>query len=512
MALSQAASSQGTSTGAASDPAAGSVSAGITEGLTFDDVLLVPGASSVHPAEVELASDLTPRIRLAMPLVSSPMDTVTEHRTAICLAQEGGIGIIHKNLSIEAQAAEVAKVKRSESGMIVDPITLEPEETIHEALDLMHRHGISGLPVVKGEQAVGIVTNRDLRFVKDLDRPVSTIMTSGDRLITVQLGVSMERAKELLHANRIEKLLVIDPQRNLRGLITIKDIEKAQRYPLASKDGMGRLRVGAALGVAGDLLDRGQALLDAGADLLLVDSSHGHAESVLEAIERLHSTFPDVEIVGGNVATGEGAEALIKAHVSGVRCGVGPGSICTTRIVAGVGVPQLTAIMDCAEVCRRHDVPLIADGGVKYSGDLVKALAAGASTVMLGSLFAGTDEAPGEIVLQQGRSFKVYRGMGSLSALREGYRDRYFQGDELEPTKLVPEGVEGRVPHRGPLTNSVHQLLGGLRSGMGLVGAPDLDALRQRARFMRITGAGLRESHPHDVIITEEPPNYWLER
>jgi IMP dehydrogenase len=482
------------------------------EGLTFDDVLLLPGPSSVHPAQVDLAADLTARRRLAIPLVSSPMDTVTEHRTAICLAQEGGIGIIHKNLSIPAQAAEVAKVKRSESGMIVDPITLEPEETIQDALDLMHRHGISGLPVVRGEQLVGIVTHRDLRFVKDLDRPVSTLMTSGERLITVKLGVSMERAKELLHANRIEKLLVIDDHGNLRGLITIKDIEKAQRYPQASKDALGRLCVGAAVGVTGDLLERAQALIDAGADVLLLDSSHGHAEAVLAALERLHVTFPEVEVIGGNVATAEGAEALIKAHAAAVRCGVGPGSICTTRVIAGVGVPQLTAVLDASEVCRRHGVPLIADGGIKYSGDIVKALAAGASTVMLGSLFAGTDEAPGEIVLHQGRSFKVYRGMGSLSAMREGYRDRYFQEGEVAPTKLVPEGVEARVPHRGPLTNSVHQLLGGLRSGMGLIGAADLRQLQTRAKFLRVSAAGLRESHPHGVIITEEPPNYWLDR
>ena len=483
----------------------------IRDGLTFDDVLLVPGASSVHPADTDLSAPLTASIRLSIPLVSSPMDTVTEHRTAICLAQEGGIGFLHKNLSIDAQAGEVAKVKRYEAGMIVDPITLEPDETIHEALDLMHRHGISGLPVVQNERLVGIVTNRDLRFVKDLDRPVSSIMTQGPRLIKVKLGVTLERAKELLHENRIEKLLVVDDADNLRGLITIKDIEKAQRYPSASKDALGRLRVGAAVGVAPDVLERAQALLDAGADLLLVDSSHGHAESVLQAIDRLHTDFPGVEIVGGNVATGEGAEALIKAHVSAVRCGVGPGSICTTRVIAGVGVPQLTAIMDAREVCQRHGVPLIADGGIKYSGDIVKGLAAGADTVMIGSLFAGTDESPGDLVLHQGRSFKVYRGMGSLSAMREGFRDRYFQGAEVAPSKLVPEGVEARVPHRGPLTHSLNQLIGGLRSGMGLVGAPSLDELRSRARFLRVTAAGLRESHPHDVIITEEPPNYWLD-
>ena len=483
--------------------------ASISDGLTFDDVLLVPGASSVHPNDVDLETQLTPGIRLSMPVVSSPMDTVTEHLTAICMAQEGGIGFIHKNLSILAEAAEVAKVKRSESGMIVDPITLEPDETIQDALDVMHRHHISGLPVVQGEKLVGIVTNRDLRFVKDLDRPVSTLMTH-EGLITVQLGVSLERAKELLHANRIEKLLVVDESGNLRGLITIKDIEKAQRFPNASKDALGRLRVGAAIGVTADRLERAEALLDAGADVLLVDSSHGHAETVLRALDELHVEFPDVELIGGNVATAEGAEALVKAHASAVRCGVGPGSICTTRIVAGVGVPQLSAILDAAEVCRRQNVPLIADGGIKYSGDITKALAAGATSVMIGSLFAGTDESPGDVVLHQGRSYKVYRAMGSLSAMRSGGRDRYFQ-DDLDATKLVPEGVEARVPHRGPLSNSLYQLLGGVRSGMGLVGAPHLDELVERARFVRISAAGLRESHPHDVIITEEPPNYWLE-
>ncbi len=480
------------------------------DGLTFDDVLLSPGASSVHPNDVDLSSLLTPRIPLTAPIVSSPMDTVTEHRTAITMAQEGGIGFVHKNLTIQAQADELAKVKRSESGMIVDPITLEPEETIHEALEIMHRHRISGLPVVRGEKLVGIVTNRDLRFVKDLEPPVSTIMTSGESLITVKLGVTLERAKELLHANRIEKLLVTDDAGNLRGLITIKDIEKAQRYPNANKDALGRLRVGGALGVTRDCLERAEALISAGADVLLVDVSHGHAEAVLRTIEELHAAFPDTEFIGGNVATAEGAEALIKAKVSAVRCGVGPGSTCTTRVIAGVGIPQLTAVLDAAEVCKRHGIPLIADGGIKYSGDITKALAAGASSVMIGSLFAGTDESPGDVVLQGGRSYKVYRAMGSLSAMRQGTRDRYFQED-VEASKLVPEGVEARVPHRGPLSNSVYQLLGGIRSGMGLVGAANLEELVERARFIRITAAGLRESHPHDVIITEEPPNYWLD-
>ncbi len=483
----------------------------LRDGLTFDDVLLEPGASSVHPNEVDLSSRLTQDIRLTAPIVSSPMDTVTEHRTAITMAREGGLGFVHKNFGIEAQAAELAKVKRSESGLIVDPITLEPEESIHEALDIMHRNRISGLPVVRGEKLVGIVTNRDLRFVKELNRPVSTIMTSGEALITVKLGVTLERAKELLHENRIEKLLVTDDVGNLRGLITIKDIEKAQRFPHANKDALGRLRVGGAVGVARDGLERAQALIAAGADVLLVDSSHGHAEAVLRTLEELHSTFPDTEVIGGNIATAEGAEALIKANVAAVRCGVGPGSICTTRVIAGVGIPQLTAILDAAEVCMRHGIPLIADGGIKYSGDITKALAAGASCVMIGSLIAGTDESPGDVVLQGGRSYKVYRAMGSLSAMRQGTRDRYFQEDVEDAAKLVPEGVEARVAHRGPLSNSLYQLLGGVRSGMGLVGAANLEELVERARFLRITAAGLRESHPHDVIITEEPPNYWLD-
>jgi IMP dehydrogenase len=482
----------------------------ITDGLTFDDVLLVPRRSAVHPNDVDLSTLLTPSIRLSMPLISSPMDTVTEHRTAICMAQEGGLGFIHKNLSIQAQAAEVAKVKRSESGMIVDPITLEPDHAISEAIEIMQRNRISGLPVVRGEQLVGIVTNRDLRFVKDLDRPVSTIMTS-QGLVTVGMGVSLERAKELLHENRIEKLLVTDDAGNLRGLITIKDIEKAQQFPDANKDALGRLRVGAAVGVTTDRNERAEALIDAGADLLLVDSSHGQAEAVLAALDELHVAFPEVEIVGGNVATAEGAEALIKAHASAVRCGVGPASICTTRVIAGVGVPQLSAILDAAEVCLRHGVPLIADGGIKYSGDVVKALAAGASTVMIGSLFAGTDESPGELILHQGRTYKVYRAMGSLSAMRGGRGDRYFQESIESSAKLVPEGVEARVPHRGPLGNSIYQILGGIRSGMGLVGGASLGDLQSRAQFVRITAAGLRESHPHDVIITEEPPNYWID-
>ncbi len=482
----------------------------VTDGLTYDDVLLVPGASSVHPGEVDLSTALTPQLRLSVPLVSSPMDTVTEHRLAICMAQEGGIGFVHKNLGIEAQASEVAKVKRSESGMIVDPITLEPEQTIRHAIEILAHHQISGLPVVRGGKLVGIVTNRDLRFVKALDRPVSEIMTS-EGLITVDPGVTLERAKELLHANRIEKLLVTDASGDLRGLITMKDIEKTIRFPHANKDELGRLRVGAAVGVAADLLARSEALIAAGSDVLLVDSSHGHARAVLGAVEQLRSEFPDVEVIGGNVATAEGAEAMVKARASAVRVGVGPASICTTRVVAGVGVPQLTAVIDAAEVCRANGVPVIADGGIKYSGDIVKALAGGADCVMLGSLFAGTDESPGEVVLHQGRSYKAYRAMGSLGAMRHGSRDRYFQDGVDSPSKLVPEGVEARVPHRGPLSNSIYQLLGGVRSGMGLMGAANLGELRDKARFIKISAAGLRESHPHGVIITEEPPNYWVE-
>ena len=486
------------------------VTTDLQTGLTFDDVLLVPGASSVHPSEADLSTTLTPRLSLSVPLVSSPMDTVTEHRLAICMAQEGGIGFVHKNLEIEEQASEVSKVKRSESGMIVDPITLEPEQTIQHAIEILTQNRISGLPVVRGTKLVGIVTNRDLRFVKALDRPVSEIMTCKD-LITVDPDVTLERAKELLHENRIEKLLVTDSNGDLRGLITMKDIEKAIKYPLANKDELGRLRVGAAVGVAADIQERAEAMLAAGADVLLVDSSHGHASAVLTAIEQLHVAFPEVEIIGGNVATGEGAEALIKAHVSAVRVGVGPASICTTRVVAGVGVPQLSAVIDAAEVCRAQGVPVIADGGIKYSGDIVKALAAGADSVMLGSLFAGTDESPGDVVLHQGRSYKAYRAMGSLAAMHHGSRDRYFQEDVDTLAKLVPEGVEARVPHRGPLSNSIYQLLGGVRSGMGLVGAADLAELRDKAQFVKISAAGLRESHPHDVMITEEPPNYRVE-
>ena len=482
----------------------------IREGLTFDDVLLVPAASEILPKDVDLRTQLTREIDLQIPLVSAAMDTVTEHETAICMAQNGGIGIIHRNMTVEEQAAEIGKVKRSESGMIVDPITLRPEQRIYEALDVMDRYRISGVPITQGGKAVGILTNRDLRFVKDTSQEIRTLMTR-EGLVTVPPGTTLDRAKELLHEHRIEKLLVVDEKGDLRGLITIKDIEKSERFPNACKDGMGRLRCGAAVGVGPDREARAAALAEAGVDVIVVDTAHGHSTGVLETIADLHRLYRDLPIIGGNVATGEGAEALIKAGVSGVKIGVGPGSICTTRIVAGVGVPQLTAILDAAQTAERSGVPVIADGGVKFSGDVVKGLAAGAGSVMLGSLFAGTDESPGEVVLYQGRSYKVYRGMGSLGAMAEGSRDRYFQTEVEDERKLVPEGIEGRVPYRGGLSNSIHQLLGGLRSGMGYCGAPNLAQLRGNARFVRISGAGLHESHVHDVIVTKEAPNYRLE-
>jgi IMP dehydrogenase len=482
----------------------------IREGLTFDDVLLVPAGSEVLPRDVDLRTRLTESIDLHVPMVSAAMDTVTEHETAICLARMGGIGIVHRNLTIARQAAEVDKVKRSESGMIVDPITMSPEQRIYEALEVMQRYRISGVPITRDGKAVGILTNRDLRFVKDTTAEISTVMTR-EGLVTVPPGTTMERARELLHRHRIEKLLVVDGGGYLRGLITIKDIEKSERFPHASKDAMGRLRCGAAVGVGPDRLDRAQALVDAGVDVVVVDTAHGHSSGVLESVAELRRTFPDLPIIGGNIATAEGTEALIKAGASAVKVGVGPGSICTTRVVAGVGVPQLTAILDAAGVAARFGVPVIGDGGIKYSGDVTKALAAGASAVMVGSLFAGTDEAPGEVVLFQGRSYKVYRGMGSLGAMAEGSRDRYFQADVEDTDKLVPEGIEGRVPYRGSLQSSIHQLLGGLRSGMGYCGAANLVELRQKARFIRISNAGLLESHVHDVIITKEAPNYRVE-
>jgi IMP dehydrogenase len=481
----------------------------IREGLTFDDVLLVPGASDVLPADVDTKTQLTREISINVPLVSAAMDTVTEHEAAICMAQNGGIGIVHKNLSVSAQAGEVDKVKRSESGMIVDPITMHPEQRIYEALEVMARYRISGVPVIQEGKAVGILTNRDLRFVRDTHQQISSVMTR-EGLVTVPPGTTRERAKELLHQHRIEKLLVVDDSGDLCGLITIKDIEKSERYPHASKDSRGRLLCGAAVGVGEDRLERAQVLVDAGVDVIVVDTAHGHSAAVLRTVEELRHHFPELPMVGGNVATAEGAEALIKAGVSAVKVGVGPGSICTTRVVAGVGVPQFTAIIESVRVAAAAGIPIVADGGIKFSGDVVKALAAGASSVMIGSLFAGTDEAPGELVLFQGRSYKVYRGMGSLGAMAAGSADRYFQS-EVAGDKLVPEGIEGRIPYRGSLTSNIHQLIGGLRSGMGYTGSASLVDLAERARFVRISAAGLRESHVHDVIITKEAPNYRID-
>lgn len=482
----------------------------IPEALTFDDITLVPDYSEVLPLETEVGTMLTREITLRIPLVSAAMDTVTESDTAISMAREGGIGIIHRNMSIEAQAQEVNKVKKSESGMIVDPVTVHPDQPIRDVFTLMSRYRISGVPVVKGDQLVGIVTNRDLRFETDENISVSEVMTK-ENLVTAPVGISLEDSKRLLQKRRIEKLLVVDDNGRLKGLITIKDIMKIKKYPKSSKDHLGRLRVGAAVGVGADTLPRVSALRAAGVDIIVVDSAHGHSRNVLEAVYTVKRDFSDLQVVAGNVATAAGAEALIKAGADAIKVGVGPGSICTTRIVAGVGVPQVTAIMQCASVARRRGVPIIADGGIKYSGDMVKAMASGADSVMVGGLLAGTDESPGESILYQGRSYKVYRGMGSLGAMREGSRDRYFQDDVFEPKKLVPEGIEGKVPYRGPIADVVHQLIGGLRAGMGYLGCKTLEELRTRARIMRITSAGLRESHVHDVIITKEAPNYQVD-
>ena len=477
--------------------------------LTFDDLLLVPAESTILPKDVDTRTNLTNTIVMNIPIVSAAMDTVTESQTAICMAREGGIGIIHRNMSIERQALEVDKVKKSESGMIVDPITIGPEQKVKDALELMSRYKISGVPVVQGRRLVGILTNRDLRFETNLEQPVSNVMTK-DRLVTVSQNISLEDSKKLLHKHRIEKLLVVDDDFCLKGLITIKDIEKIQKYPNACKDQLGRLRVGGAVGIT-DREARVQALLAAGCDVICIDTSHGHSKGVLDAVRDTKRNFPDCELIAGNVATFEGAEALIKAGVDAVKVGVGPGSICTTRIVAGIGVPQMTAVMECARASKKHGIPIIADGGIKYSGDITKALGAGAHAVMIGGLFAGTEESPGETVLFQGRSYKVYRGMGSLEAMKEGSRDRYMQDDIESSLKLVPEGIEGRVPFRGSLSNSIYQLMGGLKAGMGYVGCRSIEELRQRARFVRITPSGLRESHVHDVIITKEAPNYRID-
>ena len=479
--------------------------------LTFDDVLLLPAASKVLPNEVDVRTQLSRNISMNIPLLSAAMDTVTEADTAISMAREGGIGIIHKNMSIERQAREVDKVKKSESGMIVDPVTMHPDQKISEVLEVMERYRISGVPIVEdGRKLVGIVTNRDLRFETNLNQKVADVMTK-DNLVTATEGITLEESKVLLHKNRIEKLLVVNDKGDLLGLITIKDIMKIKKYPNACKDRLGRLRVGAAVGAGPDRDARVEALIKAGADLIVVDSAHGHAEAVVESVSAIKKQMPETEVVAGNVATAEGARSLAEAGADAIKVGVGPGSICTTRVIAGVGVPQITAVMECARVAKKFKVPIIADGGIKYSGDVVKALAAGAHSVMIGSLFAGTDESPGETVLYQGRSYKVYRGMGSLDAMREGSRERYFQEEVKEDVKLVPEGIEGRVPYKGPLSTSVFQLIGGLRAGMGYVGCGNLQELREKAKFIRITSAGLKESHVHDVIITKEAPNYQID-
>jgi IMP dehydrogenase len=479
-------------------------------GLTFDDVLLIPAESSILPRDIDVSTRLTEQITLNIPLVSAAMDTVTESRTAIAMAQEGGIGIIHRNMPVTAQAAEVEKVKKFESGMISEPITVAPEQKISEAQEIMRKYRISGLPVTQHGRLVGILTHRDLRFEKKLDRPVSEVMTK-DKLVTVRPGVGLDEAKEILHQHRIEKLLVVDENFELKGLITVKDIEKKIQYPNACKDERGRLRVGAAVGVGGDWEERVESLVRAGVDLVAVDTAHGHSKNVLDTVSQIRRRYPDLDLAGGNVATDEGTVALIQAGVNAVKVGVGPGSICTTRVVSGVGVPQITAIGSCAKAAARHNVPIIADGGIKFSGDITKALAAGANSVMIGSLFAGTEESPGETILYQGRTYKVYRGMGSLSAMGQGSRDRYGQADVEDSQKLVPEGIEGQVPYKGSLSFNIHQLVGGLRAGMGYLGCRDVATMRAKAKFMQITAAGLKEGHVHDVFITKEAPNYRAE-
>jgi len=482
----------------------------IPEGLTFDDVLLVPQRSDVVPSEVDVTTRLTRNIALNIPIVSAAMDTVTEAHLAIALAQEGGLGIVHKNMSIKSQATEVDKVKRSESGMIVDPVTVAPDAPVAEALALMARFRISGVPVTVGPRLVGILTNRDLRFETRTHLPVSDLMTKDD-LITVPVGTTLDQAREILHEHKVEKLLVVDGDFNLKGLITVKDIQKQIKYPHACKDDLGRLRVGAAVGVTEDVLDRVTALVEAKVDVVAVDTAHGHTRGVRDTVEGIRGAFPDLELIAGNVGTYEGAADLITAGVSAVKVGMGPGSICTTRVVSGAGMPQITAISEAARAAAETDTPVIADGGVKFSGDVTKAIAAGASSVMIGSLFAGTDESPGELILRQGRSFKAYRGMGSLGAMKAGSRDRYFQALESSAEKLVPEGIEGMVPYKGPISAMVQQLVGGLRAGMGYSGCSSMRALQSDARFIRISPAGLRESHVHDVTITKEAPNYRLE-
>jgi IMP dehydrogenase len=481
----------------------------IPYGLTFDDVLLVPAKSDILPRDVDISTQLTRSISINIPLVSSAMDTVTESSMAVGIAREGGIGIIHRAMSPERQSTEVDKVKKSESGMIIDPITIAPESPISDALGLMEKYKISGVPVTVEGKLIGILTNRDLRFETRFTKRVSEVMTQ-DRLITAPMGTDLEKAKELLHKYKIEKLPIVDRDFTLKGLITIKDIEKRRKYPNACKDAMGRLRVGAAIGVGEEAIYRAEMLVKAGVDVIVIDAAHGHTKAIIETLKEIRKRFK-IDVITGNVATSAGVRDLARAGAGAIKVGVGPGSICTTRIVAGAGVPQITAIMDCADAAKKYDLPIIADGGIKYSGDITKALAAGAHSVMIGSIFAGTDESPGEMVLYQGRSYKVYRGMGSLGAMEQGSRDRYMQ-EGVEATKLVPEGVEGRVPYKGPLSQSVHQLVGGLRSGMGYCGCRNLLELRTKSIFVRITAAGLRESHVHDVIITKEAPNYRIEQ
>jgi IMP dehydrogenase len=496
------------------------ISIGLTTALTFDDVLLVPRHSTVLPSAVDVTSWITRHIRVNVPLLSAAMDTVTESRLAIAMAQQGGIGIIHKNLTVEEQASEVDRVKRSESGMIVNPITLSPSNRIYEALDLMRKYRISGVPITedgsKEGRLAGILTNRDLRFETNLDRPIAEIMTR-DPLFTVPVGTTLEQAREFLHRHKVEKLLVVDERYMLKGLITVKDIQKMIKYPNACKDALGRLRVGAAVGAGRDAIERAEALAAAHVDLLVIDTAHGHSQGVLDMVKRLRRQFAEIDLVAGNVATAEATEALIDLGVDAVKVGIGAGSICTTRVVAGIGVPMITAIAECARAAARHKVPVIADGGIRYSGDITKAVAVGASSIMIGSLFAGTDESPGELILYQGRSFKEYRGMGSLGAMRRGSRDRYFQDEfDLDANaetgeKLVPEGIEGRVAHKGSVAAMIHQLVGGLRAGMGYCGCADIPALQREARMIRVTPAGHREGHVHDVIITKEAPNYRVE-
>jgi IMP dehydrogenase len=483
---------------------------GFEQGFTFDDLLLVPDHSSVLPGQVDVRSRLSRNINLNVPIVSSAMDTVTESATAITMARQGGLGIIHKNMSVERQALEVEKVKKSESGMIVDPIAIEPDRSLSEVLEIMGKYKISGVPVVKDGNLLGIITNRDLRFETNLDQKVEAVMTKHN-LATAQVGITLEESKKILHARRIEKLLVVDGNGKLVGLITIKDIEKIKKYPISCKDDLGRLRVGAAIGVGPDMEPRIERLMSASVDLAVIDTAHGHSEGVIKAVRTVKKNYPRLELIAGNVATAEGTRAMIDAGVDGVKVGVGPGSICTTRVVAGVGVPQMSAIMACAEEAKKWGIPVIADGGIKYSGDVTKAMAGGADSVMIGSLFAGTEESPGETILFQGRTYKVYRGMGSIEAMKEGSKDRYFQEEVELEKKLVPEGIVARVPYRGPLADTIYQLVGGLKAGMGYLGCTSIQELQTNPKFIQITPAGLRESHVHDVIIIKEAPNYRVE-